>query len=133
MDDRGRVAPSARPRTIGRPLERPAANGRAPTTSLPPSRGRASRAPIGGKLLWERKFGKFHTSRSRAVANINRRRSRPRRTLRTAVDRLFNAVPVAKPPGHSGFPPSLLRHTAAPSAPSRLWRTPAPGFAKPPL
>lgn len=45
-------------------------NGRAPTTSRPPS-GRVSLSLIGGKLLWERKFGKFHTSRSRAVRDIN--------------------------------------------------------------
>lgn len=45
-------------------------NGRAPTTSRPLS-GRVSLALIGRKLLWERKFGKFHTSRSRAGWDIN--------------------------------------------------------------
>ncbi|XP_029104845.1 transcription factor HES-1-like isoform X2 [Scleropages formosus] len=39
---------------------------------LPPPSGRVSAAPIGPKLLWERKFGKFHTSRSRAASSINR-------------------------------------------------------------
>lgn len=34
--------------------------------------GRVSLALIGRKLVWERKFGKFHTSRSRAARDINK-------------------------------------------------------------
>ena len=43
---------------------------RRPRVVLPS--GRVSLTLIGRKLLWERKFGKFHTSRSRAVSDINK-------------------------------------------------------------
>ncbi|KAK2889287.1 hypothetical protein Q8A67_014662 [Cirrhinus molitorella] len=67
-------APLATRSNAKQPME-----GRRPRAILPS--GRVSLTLIGRKLLWERKFGKFHTSRSRAVGDINKTNT----TLRQAV------------------------------------------------
>ncbi|KAL7891346.1 hypothetical protein AOLI_G00008220 [Acnodon oligacanthus] len=65
---------------------------------------RVRRALIGPKLLWERKFGKFHTSRSRAARDINKR-ARRGQADRQSVSRSLRAAgkrreqkPVTPPP-----------------------------------
>ncbi|KAG5276066.1 hypothetical protein AALO_G00127520 [Alosa alosa] len=71
----GRAPLAARSNTK-QPME-----GRRPRAILLP--GRVSLTLIGRKLLWERKFGKFHTSRSRAVVDINKTNTKRVQTRRT--------------------------------------------------
>ncbi|KAF5893343.1 tRNA-specific 2-thiouridylase MnmA, partial [Clarias magur] len=74
--DDGRQSPVRALNPLGRaPLatrsraKQPMARRRARAVLRP---GRVSLALIGRKLVWERKFGKFHTSRSRAAGDINK-------------------------------------------------------------
>lgn len=62
--------------------------GRRPRAILPS--GRVSLTLIGRKLLWERKFGKFHTSRSRAVGDINKTNTTLRQAVATTAGKRWN-------------------------------------------
>ncbi|XP_028822378.1 transcription factor HES-1-B-like [Denticeps clupeoides] len=86
---------------------------RRPRAVLPS--GRVRPALIGGKLLWERKFGKFHTSRSRAARDINtggaRRAPDTRSPASADADRERSPRRLLPPPP---FPPP-------PPPPRRVW------------
>ena len=69
----------------------------------PPSSGRVSLTLIGAKLLWERKFGKFHTSRSRAVRDINKTHTQRRRQS-DSPHPLPAAAPLSRPDITLGHP-----------------------------
>lgn len=98
-------APLAASSNAKQPME-----GRRPRAILPS--GRVSLTLIGRKLLWERKFGKFHTSRSRAVPDINKTHTKCQQTDSASAPNCWS-LPRWHHSGWRSFGDTCLSHRCA--------------------